>query len=70
MRYSPNAVVTERLTALASKSVLSQRAQCEVPYSYGLLQREAPDKEKRESIIKLFCSNQEGKRTSSLFYGQ
>lgn len=48
MRYSPYAVVTERLMALASKSVLSQRAQCEVPYSYELLQHEAPDKEERE----------------------
>lgn len=68
MRYSPNAVVTEHLTALASKSVLSQRDQCEVPYSYGLLQHEAPDKEKRESTIKLFCSNQEGKRTRFSFF--
>ncbi len=48
MRYSPNAVVTERLMALASKCVLSQRAQCEVPYSYELLQHEVPDKEERE----------------------
>ncbi len=48
MRYSPNAVVTEHLMALASKCVLSQRAQCEVPYSYELLQHEVPDKEERE----------------------
>lgn len=42
MRYSPNAVVTECLMALALKIVLSQRAQCEVPY-----------KEKRDSVIKV-----------------
>lgn len=46
--FPPNAVMTGCLMALASKIVLSQRVQCEVPYSYGLLQHESPDERERE----------------------
>jgi len=40
--------MTGCLVALASNSVLSQRVQCEVPYSYELLQHESPGERERE----------------------